>query len=360
MTQCLSPLGYGRFSERLHRAVGDRRLPLDGSLELTERCNLRCLHCYINRPLAEREAAGLELGTAELKRLIDEFAGAGCLWLLLTGGEPLARPDFLEIYDHAKRRGLLVTLFTNGTLVTPSLAAHLAEWAPFSVEVTLYGGTEGTYERVTGVPGSYRRCLRGIELLRGHGVALKLKTMVLTVNRHELAGMRSFAEGLGVDFAFDPVLNFRLDGGAAPGRYRLTPEEAVSVDMGDPRRRREWRELHRRMGGARPDGEHLFSCGAGLRSFHVDAYGRLSPCLMARQQAFDLRSGSFREGWERWLPAVRARKWAGESPCRTCELTHLCGQCPGFAAMETGSPERVVPYLCRVGHLREQALAGPQ
>ena len=358
MTQCLATLSYGRFSKRLHGAVGGRRIPLDGSLELTERCNLGCLHCFINRPLGDRAAAGRELTTAELRRLIDEIAGAGCLWLLLTGGEPLVRADFLEIYDHAKRRGLLVGLFTNGTLVTPEVAAHLAEWAPFSVEITLYGRTEETYEKVTGVPGSYRRCLRGIELLLAHQVPLKLKTMVLTVNRHELGEMQSFAASLGVDFGFDPVLNFRLDGGVAPGRYRLAPEEAVSVDMGDLRRRKDWRELDRLMRGRQRDSEHLFTCGAGIGSFHIDAYGRLCPCMMARQTTYDLRSGSFRAGWEEWVPGVRARKRTTESPCRSCDLSHLCGQCPGLAALETGSAERVVPYLCRVGRLRKEALSG--
>jgi radical SAM protein with 4Fe4S-binding SPASM domain len=356
MTQCLASLRYGSFSERLHGAGSGGRIPLDGSLELTERCNLRCRHCYINRPLGDRAAASRELTTAEMHRLIDEIAGEGCLWLLLTGGEPLVRPDFLEIYDHAKRRGMLVSLFTNGTLVTPEVAEHLEQWAPFSVEITLYGRTEETYEKVTGVPGSYRQCLRGIELLIAHKVPLRLKTILLTVNRHELGEMESFAGALGVEFRFDPILNFRLDGSPAPSSCRLSPEEAVSVDMGEPRRWREWQELDRLMRVGRRDDERLFACGAGIGSFHVDSYGGLSPCLMARHVSCDLRSTSFREAWEDWMPDVRAQKWTTEATCRRCSLMHLCGRCPGHAYLETGSPEQVVPYLCRVGHLRELAL----
>ena len=118
--------------------------------------------------------------------MIDEIAAAGCLWLLYTGGEVFLRPDFLDIYTRAKGQGLLITLFTNATLITPEIADVLAARPPFSIEVTVYGRSREVYERVTRVPGSYDRCLKGIERLRERGLPLKLKTMALTLNRHEL------------------------------------------------------------------------------------------------------------------------------------------------------------------------------
>ena len=176
----LSDLGYGEFSEWLHRKVGDQRIPISGSLEVTLRCNLRCQHCYIpgERRLSRKER---ELSLGEIQRILDEITDAGCLWLLLTGGEPLLRRDFLDIYTYAKRKGLLLTFFTNGTLVTRRIADHLAEWRPFNIEITLYGATQETYERVTGIPGSYTRCRRGIDLLLERNLPLGLKTMVMTL-----------------------------------------------------------------------------------------------------------------------------------------------------------------------------------
>ena len=129
--------------------------------------------------------AARELSTDELRRIIDEIADAGCLWLLFTGGEIFARKDFLEIYTHAKQRGLLISLFTNGTQVTPAIADYLAVWRPFAIEITLYGRTRETYERLTGVPGSFDRCMRGIRLLKERGLPLKLKSVAVTINRHE-------------------------------------------------------------------------------------------------------------------------------------------------------------------------------
>src|SRR5439155_23363128 len=109
-------------------------------------------------------------------RILDELANTGCLWMLYTGGEIFARRDFLEIYGYAKRKGFLITLFTNGTLITARVADILAVARPFSIEITLYGRTRETYEQLTGIPGSFDKCMRGIDLLLERGLPLKLKT----------------------------------------------------------------------------------------------------------------------------------------------------------------------------------------
>ncbi len=122
--------GYGEFSERLHQKAASLHIPVSGSLEVTQRCNLRCMHCYI--PLSKRKGPRkVELSISEIQHILDEIKEAGCLWLLLTGGEPLLRTDFLDIYKFAKHKGFLLTLFTNGTLLTPRIADVLCEWRPF-------------------------------------------------------------------------------------------------------------------------------------------------------------------------------------------------------------------------------------
>ncbi len=350
---CIPRLSYGAFSERLHEKVAGQRVPISGSLELTFGCNLRCVHCYLDSchdGLPGRQ----ELSYEEICSVIDQIVDEGCLWLLLTGGEPLLRPDFQAIYTYAKRKGLILTLFTNGTLVTPEMADFLAEWRPFAVEITLYGRTQATYERVTGVPGSHARCLRGIELLLERKIPLKLKTMLLTLNRHELDAMAAYAEGLGVEFRFDPVVNAGLDGSPAPAAYRLPPEEAVAVEAADPVRRERWPEWYRTMLGADDDGR-LYTCGAGRHSFHIDPFGQLGLCTTAREPVYDLRRGSFREGWSKFLPTVLEQEPGEGYECGGCPLRPLCPQCPGWAQLEHGNPNKRVEYLCRLAHLRAEA-----
>jgi radical SAM protein with 4Fe4S-binding SPASM domain len=350
--------GYGEFSERLHNQAAAQRLPLTGSIEVTERCNLQCAHCYINLPVADREAHSRELPLSEWRRILDSIVDEGCLWLLLTGGEPFIRPDFLDLYDYAKRQGLLLTLFTNGTTLTPQIADHLAEWPPFSIEITLYGRSQEVYERVTGVPSSYARCMGGIELLLERGLPLKLKSMVMTLNQHELPQMEAFARELGLDYRFDPVLNLRLDGNGKPAACRISPEEVVALDLADGQRAKAWREFCAKFWGPPPQPDLLYQCGAGHGTFHVDAGGQLSACMMARQPSFDLGRGTFHEGWHSFMPQVRAQKRTQQTACRHCELISLCGQCPGWAQMEDGDQEAQVDYLCRIAHLRAEAF-GP-
>ena len=126
-------LSYSEFGEQLVSKIGNKRVPISGTVELTERCNLECAHCYINLPADDQQAQRKELTYEQWCNIFDQIAEEGCLSLLLTGGEPLLRPDFLDIYAYAKRKGFIITLFTNGTMLTPEIADYLQEWPPFLV-----------------------------------------------------------------------------------------------------------------------------------------------------------------------------------------------------------------------------------
>lgn len=350
----VQPLGYDAFSAALHAKFRQQRLPLNGSLEVTLRCNLRCEHCYL--PFSQRGGPRRgELSLGEIQRLFGEMADMGCLWLLLTGGEPFLRRDFLKIYDEAKRKGFIVTIFTNGTLISQQAADHLAEWRPFAVEISLYGATQATYERVTGVPGSYARCRSGIELLLERNIPLQLKSVLITLNQHELADMQGLARELGVPYRFDPVINAGLDGSLHPTQYRLSAEEIVTIETRDPGRSSQWPQEFEEMREVSISSRQMYTCGAGNLSFHIDPYGRLCLCISARQPSYDLRQGSFRQGWEEFLPAMRMQEYSQDFVCDGCALRALCAQCPAMAYSEFGDFESRVPFLCQLAHLRKQA-----
>jgi radical SAM protein with 4Fe4S-binding SPASM domain len=348
--------GYGEFSERLHQKAASQHIPISGTMEVTQRCNLRCSHCYI--PMSTRKGPRqLELSLPEIQHILDEIKAAGCLWLLLTGGEPLLRRDFLDIYMYARRKGFILTLFTNGTLITPHIADILSEWRPFIIEITLYGYSQATYERVTGIPGSHKRCLRGIELLMERGLPLKLKTVLMTPNRHELGDMQAFARSLGVEFRFDPILNAGLDGSLLPTGLRLSPEEIVAIERADPDRARRWPEHFKQIGDTKITDRRLYACSAGANSFHIDSFGRLSLCLTARHPSYDLRAGSFHHGWEEFIPQQRLVEYSQGNTCGACDLRASCPQCPALAQLEHGNPEARVEFLCQVAHQRRDAFA---
>ncbi len=344
-------LNLEEWGEQLLAPLQGRRYPLDGTLELTERCNLACVHCYINQPAGSRAAQARELTTDQVRELLDQMADAGCLFLVLTGGEPLLRPDFAGIYRHARQRGMLVSLFTNGVLLTPRIADLLAASRPRAIEITLYGATAETYEAVTQVPGSYARFRQGIDLLLERGLALTLKSVLLTTNRHELPEMRALAERLGSQFRYDGSLWPRLDGGEQPLDYRLSIEEMIALDREDPERQREWDKTAELFSGQAVRAEYVYSCGAGLHSFHIDSAGRLSICTMSRRPSYDLLQMGFQEAWER-LGALRQLKRRLDTPCRTCTLGGLCNQCPGWSQAVHGDDETPVEFVCELGRLR--------
>jgi len=352
----LEQLSYGAFSADLHHRQAGERVPLQVSVEVTRRCPLECLHCYNNLPMGDMDAKRREMTKEEHFRVLDELVGMGCFWILYTGGEIFARKDFLEIYTYAKKKGFLITLFTNGTIINEQIADYLAEWPPFAIEITLYGRTRETYEALTAVPGSYDRCLRGIKLLKERGLPLKLKTVATSVNKHEILAMREFAEDeLGVDFKMDGQINPRIDCSQSPLAVRLTPEEVVALDMAMPRGMSEYRRLAKHDLEKTPilaRTEKVYYCGGGMNSFAINAYGEIGICVISQQETFAIRGREIRQVWEDSLLNVRNRKRTRVTKCVECRIQSLCGMCPANGEMENGDKESPVEFLCHVAHLR--------
>ena len=344
-------LTYNEFGATLMREGGGSRLPLSGSFELTFKCNLRCVHCYIPDFSGRNE-----LSTGEIKRILSEAADEGCVWMLLTGGEILCRGDFPEIYLHAKRQGFLLTLFSNGTLLDERIADLLAEYPPFGIEFTLYGLSDETYLKTTGFPGRFTRVRRAIDLMLERRLPLSLKAVAMEPLAGEIDRMSAFAESLGIRFRYDAIVHGRLDGSLKPTDVRSTPEKVVAYDATDPERFNEWLKFYRRFVRPTRPTTYLMSCGAGVNSFHVTPQGTLLSCEALPLNGYDLRGGGFREGWYGIVGEIRSRPAAEFNVCAPCELKALCDRCPATALLETGSPDGWIPYYCEITHRRAALL----
>ena len=349
---------YREFSQSLHDRLGQKRAPMDVSLEVTRRCPLQCSHCYNNLPMGDLGARNRELTKEEYDLILTELADMGAMWLLFTGGEVFGRKDFLDLYSSAKNKGFLITIFTNGILINEKIADFLQEFPPFVIEITLYGRTRETYEALTRLPGSFDRCMRGIRLLLDRGIPLKLKTVGTKINRHEVMAMKEFAEQeLGVEFKFDSQINPRIDCSHAPLAVRLSPEEVVALDLHWPNVAAEYRRmLQTEMSSPLQLRETVYDCGGGVRSFAIDPYGEMSICVISHRETYDVRSGSVREGWEKFLLQVRQRRRKRPSKCTGCRIQSVCSMCPANGELENGDPESPVEFLCEVAHLRARAL----
>ncbi|MBI5640291.1 MAG: radical SAM protein [Nitrospirae bacterium] len=343
------------YIREFNRKTAELRIPVSGSIDLTRHCNLSCVHCYMG-PQHERQRPGEdEMPTERILSIIDEIAEAGCLFLLFTGGEPLLRSDFPEIYRHAKGKGLLITVFTNGTLISDRILDLFDDLPPYTVEISVYGSTACTYEKITGIQGSFGRCLSGINRLLERKIALRLKTILMTLNSHEFNDMENLAKQLGVKFRFDAALFPYSNGNRLPLSLRVAPEEVVEKEFSDMERAGLWRSYHKDVYGQDlPD--RLYNCGAGRTGFHIDAGGRLKPCLMTSGYDYDLKGGDFLRGWTDTISLIRERRAGHSYRCNGCEKIHLCGCCPAFFMMENGSEDIMSEYLCSIGNHRLGAI----
>jgi len=267
-----------------------------------------------------------------------------------------------------KSKGLLVSVFTNACLITEEHIKLFRDYPPRDIEITVYGATEETYERVTRIPGSYAAFSRGLALLLAGGIKVDLKTMALRSNVDELSAIADFCrERTKNFFRFDPILQLRFDGNAERNEEiraeRLSAEEIIAIDESDPKRSAALEKRCSTPEVAIPSQEltdRLFQCGAGGDSFAVSYNGlfRLCPSLWQRDCLYDLRRGTLAEAWFDFTPRVRAV--TSDNPefletCRLCPLMNQCQWCPAHAHLECGRMDERCDYFCRVAHARAEA-----
>lgn len=343
------------FLHQFRKQVTKERIPLSGSMDLTHRCNLRCIHCYLDPQGNKKRNIQEEMNTDQVIGILDEITAAGCLYLLITGGEPLMRSDFPQIYRHAKENGLLVTIFTNGTLISDRILDLFEDLPPKAIEISLYGATADTYEEITGVKGSYARCMKGIHGLLDRGINLRLKTILMTANRHEFHEMEKMARDCGIPFRFDAALFPRFNGDTYPVKLRVSPEEAIEREFSEPERRLEWEKFYEHYRKV-PFSNDLYQCGAGLTYFHIDPYGNLQPCLMSIGYKIPILGGKFLMVWQEEMPGIRKIEISPDHLCHDCPKRILCGYCPPYFELENHSQTAISDFLCSMGQLRYERL----
>jgi radical SAM protein with 4Fe4S-binding SPASM domain len=345
-----------------------RPVLMELDIELTERCNNNCIHCCINLPADDSIAKKRELSTAAIKDILKEAASLACLSVRLTGGEPLLREDFEELYLYARTLGLKVLLFTNATLITPSLAELFVRIPPLEkIEVTVYGMKKLSYEAITTTPGSFEAAWRGITLLLEKKVPFIVKGVLLPPNRGDVEEFETWASTIpwmddppSYSMFFDLRCRRDEEKNQIIQQLRFAPRGGVEFLA---RRKaiylKEMKEFCSRFIG--PPGDKLFSCGAGLSGGCVDAYGMMQVCMSLRHPdtVCDLRTGSIRKAMNDFFPAVRKLKathHAYLARCAQCFLQGLCEQCPGKSWTEHGTLDTPVEYLCEIAHLQARQL----
>jgi radical SAM protein with 4Fe4S-binding SPASM domain len=326
------------------------RQPVSGTFELTSRCNLGCGMCYIRHPASDRQARSRELSTGEWITIARESVDAGMVFLLLTGGEVFLRPDFFKIYDPLTTLGLHITLFTNGTLTTPEIARRLSERPPAQIEITVYGASPGTYESITAVPGSYKRCLEGIENLLTAGVKPVIKTTITKQNVRDLKAIEQMAHGWGLPFYAGWFISQRRDGvNCDIDCYRSAASDAVALET--EIRPLAFQRMDATENAANSPDRSPFFCNAGANSFVMGPAGEMNICIDLPFPAARPLECGFQQAWRQLQDFALSVPPA--SMCHLCSLQAYCLWCPARAFTEVGNLSDPVPYLCDIARERQ-------
>ncbi|GAC1515859.1 MAG: mycofactocin radical SAM maturase [Gemmatimonadaceae bacterium] len=338
------------FRDMIRPRALRERTPLSCIFEITPRCNLRCHFCYV----ALDPYSGPYLSAEQIGRVYDKLVEAGILWLTLTGGEIFSRRDFAEVYSLARSKGLVVSLYSNATMVTERIAALLASDPPEEIQVSIYGSTATRYEAVTGIKGSFARFARGVDLLRGAGLNVVMKHVASNTTEDDVQAMLEWCKARGMGFKVDGIIENRHDGGHQPSLYRIAPRGVTAFRD----------QLHEMSTGTKrgmplaecavaSDGpgaaEQLYRCGAGRISLFVDALGNASHCILDRDPSFPILDMEWDDLWTRMGRWV-TQPLPAEAPCSGCGLRGGCNNCPARSRLATGSPFLKDTYHCDITH----------
>lgn len=346
--------------------AAQRHIPLGGTFEITARCNLNCKMCYVRLDKFRMDQIGREKTTKEWIALAEEAVDAGMLNLLITGGEPLLRDDFIDIYTALNMMGFIITLNTNATLLTPKIIKLFKKYPPTATNVTLYGASPETYASVCGNPGAFDATINGLEKLKEVPTVLEVRTTFIKDNKHELDAIREIANEYTKRFAINVTVNKAVRGACSNAEYcRLSPVEMFDLAEENADHYRKLKNEKQFVLEKNMDTDNhiqaknygfdvppkIISCLAAKSMCWISWDGRMLPCgMFASPYTLPFEEG-FKAAWER-LPGL-FKEITLPQECLNCEYADgKCSNCPAILQSETGLFDGISPYICEISEER--------
>ena len=353
----MKTLKLSKFGRHLYRKNKDRRRPVHAMVELTYKCNHKCVHCY--NPGAGGKP---EMSKEEVFSTIDQLADLGTLYILFTGGEIFTRPDIMDIATHTKRRGIRVGLMTNGSLITEEIADRLISIDIGDFEISLLGATKETCDKITGVDGSFDKVVSALKILRQKGVIPHVKTCVTNINLEEVADIAGLAKELDVSFSCSPCIIPRLDLGKEPLQFNIRAADFLDINkrfikfhnQKSEAKKQKKRTKERKEPPGFWERECLFNCMAGHTMAFINPYGEMKACMTVPEPSFDIRKHGVKECWEKIKQFVDTLKAPMGWVCFSCEYRDWCSWCPGRGYLNTGNMFGCPPYQKELAKVRKE------
>jgi radical SAM protein with 4Fe4S-binding SPASM domain len=315
--------------EEMNRKATEMGIPLSAHLDITWRCNERCVHCYL-----DHDGAG-EMSTAEIKDVIGQLANCGTFFLIISGGEPLLRRDCFEILEYARELRFNVKLKTNAVMIGAKEAARLKQLGIEQVQISIYSDRPEIHDAITKLPGSLRRSLEAIRHLKAQNVKVSITNILMQQNATNAKAVKQLAKELGVGFVVDPTITPMLNGDRSTTKLSISAKELEELfhteefvgDVG---------EFCAPVSTVDENVLDGYSCSAGHTLAYISPFGDIFPCVSFPMPCGNIRQTKFREIWRgsEALNELRSVRVRDLPTCSHCTHTAYCSRCPGLAYME--------------------------
>ncbi len=330
-------------------------IPLSGLIELTNKCNENCIHCY--RVVMNRREVDYEI----LKNVFDELVSLSTLYLTFTGGEIFLHKDVLKVLSYAKNLRFFVIIKTNGLLLTEDKIKFLRDIGINRIDFSLYAVNSNIHDYITKLEGSYKKTLTAIENCKKEGLNVRINVPIMKYNKNEVETLIQLAEKLQIEKTFDPFISPKLDGNRKPLVYRLNPLEIKKIQEKLKNfERKDLTDVECDSVNAENEGDILNSicCSAGFSQFYINSYGDVTPCVAFPLVCGNIFMSSFTQIWKKSkeFQSVRATRIKDLPTCSKCSFIDECNRCPGNAFIETGDFRSFSPSSCEYAFGSQEAV----
>lgn len=348
-----------KLEERIVLSATQKHIPLGGSFELLPLCNMNCRMCFLRLSPAEMQEQGRLRTADEWLSLAEQAQKAGLLFLLLTGGEPFLYPEFKKLYEGLCKLGLIITINSNGTLITKEYADLLAQHKPRRVNITLYGSSDKVYGDLCMNPKGFSQAMQSIQLLKERNIDVKLNGSLTKYNRDDLENIQRIAHELSIPLEVDSYMFPCSRKGSIPfeASSRLSSFEAAEGFVNikrDELTTEEFSKLAKAMSNCYQNAKDLnlgfelppypLPCRAGRSAFWVNWKGNMTPCVFMETPAIDVFKEGFEASWE--FIKQESSKIYLPKQCTTCGKRRFCTVCAASCITETGGTETAPSYMC--------------
>lgn len=316
------------LAEMNQRAL-DLGIPLSVHLDITYRCNERCVHCYL-----DHDDHG-EMTTAEIADVLTQLADAGVFFLSLSGGEVFLRRDFFEIVEQARRLLFNVKIKTNAVMIREKEAARLRQLGVEQIQISVYSHRPEVHDAITKLPGSLARTIRAIRFLKSHGLKVSVSNVLMNGNFADQRGVMMLARELGAEYTLDPTITPRMDGDTSILALRIPGSEIKQI-FRNPELVGNVEEFCAPPPEPGKDIMEGFPCSAGHTACYISPYGDVFPCVQFPLPSGNVRRQKFLDIWRHspQLREVRSIRAKDLPTCSNCSHVGTCTRCPGLAYLE--------------------------